>query len=411
MTATRAKGGIQAAAEGGRTELSAPSTEAIEILKQLIRFRTVSRNSNLDLIEWVRAYLSGFGIACQLIYDRSYAKANLFATIGDSRRGGLVLSGHTDVVPIDDQEWSSDPFEAVVRDGRVYGRGAADMKGFLAAVLATVPHIQAAQRTAPLHLAFSFDEEVGCIGVRSLISNLTEQGIEPQSCVIGEPTEMRVVVGHKGSSVYRCTVRGRQMHSSLAPHGVNAIEYAAKLILKLREIQDRLRRSEPEHDGFDVRYTTVNLGSVHGGGASNIVASDCEFRFDIRYLPWTKAEGIIAELEIFARNELLPQMRETAPEAAVQFEKMGDVPAMQTDADSQLVCDMQKLAGDREPAGYVGFGTEAGLFHKAGIPTVVCGPGSIAQAHRPDEFITLRQLARCEAFLRRLTNASDIGAR
>ncbi len=412
MRATRVKAKMQAAAAaGGGTGPSAPSKETIEILKQLIGFRTVSRHSNLDLIEWVRAYLSGFGIASHLIYDGGRSRANLFATIGDGRRGGLVLSGHTDVVAVDGQEWSTDPFEAVAKDERIYGRGAADMKGFIAAVLAAIPQMLTARRAEPLHLALSFDEEVGCIGVRSLIGRLAALGIAPQGCIIGEPTEMRVVVGYKGSGVYRCTVHGREMHSSLAPQGVNAIEYAALLILKLREIQDRLRRSEPKHDGFDIRYTTVNPGSVQGGLASNVVAGDCEFRFDIRHLPWTAAEGIVAELETFARDELLPEMHEIAPEAAIQFVRMGDVPAMQTDADTRLVRDVQRLAGDREPAGYVGFGTEAGLFQKAGIPTVVCGPGSIAQAHRPDDFITFQQLAQCEAFLRRLTNADDIGAR
>ncbi len=385
-----------------------PSQETVAILERLIAFPTVSSNSNLDLIGWVEAYLARFGVACRLTHDASRRKASLFATIGEGKKDGLVLSGHTDVVPVDGQDWSSDPFAATQREGRIHGRGAADMKGFIAAVLAAVPDILAADRSEPIHVALSHDEEVGCIGVGGLLEDIAAIGIAPRGCIIGEPTDMAVVIGHKGSSVYRCTVRGHEAHSSLAPHGVNAIEYASKLIVRLYEIQQRLKAEERRHDGFDVPFTTLSAGLIAGGIASNIVPRDCEFRFDVRYLPWTPPETIVAELEAYAQSELLPQMQRVAPESAIAFERMGNVLPLHIEETAALPQYVQRLLGSRRPAGYVGFGTEGGLFQQFGIPCVICGPGSIEQAHKPDEFITLVGLARCEHFLRRLI-ADEVG--
>ncbi|HVW69333.1 MAG TPA: acetylornithine deacetylase [Steroidobacteraceae bacterium] len=403
-----------------------PSAPTQRLLETLIAFPTVSRDSNLGLIEWVRDELAAQGIRCRLTYDNERRKANLFATLaaGDAS-GGIVLSGHTDVVPVDGQDWSRDPFKPAIIDGKVYGRGSADMKGFIAVVLAAVPEMIG----KPFHLALSYDEEVGCLGAPRLLEDLRSAGIRPEGCIVGEPTGMALVNGHKGASVHRCKLLGRAAHSARAPQGVNAIAYAAKLITRIEEIAARLRESEKRHPGYDITHTTLNIGVITGGVASNIVAERCEFRFDIRHLPWTQPSSIIGELETFAAEELLPEMRGIAPEASITFDLVGAVPALATDASAPLVTRVARLlaaASPNQPQAtrpaatarnppplqhqvapvQVGFGTEAGLFAAAGIPAVICGPGSISQAHRPDEFVTLEQLARCEHFLDALIEES-----
>jgi len=403
-----------------------PSQAVLSRLEKLIAFPTVSRDSNLGLIEWVRDELGHQGVATRLSYDDERRKANLFATIGAPAAGGLVLSGHTDVVPVEGQEWKTDPFRAVVADGRVFGRGSADMKGFLAVVLAAVPRMLAradgdragdragdrtdgragGSRGQPIHIALSYDEELGCLGAPRLIDDFRAAGLQPARCVVGEPTGMRLVNGHKGGVVHRCRVRGRAAHSALAPQGVNAISYAALLINRLREIAQRLQETETPDPGYDVPHTTLNVGMISGGVASNIVAEGCEFRFDIRYLPSTSPRLIVEELQA-AAAELLQEMRRTAPEASVAFERVGGILPLATDASAAIVRDVSRLLGTADPPTKVGFGTEAGLFDAVGIATVICGPGSIAQAHKPDEFVTLEQLARCERFIQALIEPQE----
>lgn len=388
---------------GTQKAAAKPSEQTYDILKQLIAFRSVSRDSNLDVIEWIEAYLKDHGIASRLSKGDHPGKANLFATIGQGS-GGIVLSGHTDVVPVDDQDWSSDPFDMAERDGRLYGRGTCDMKGFIAVVLSKVGRLKQSveKHGMPIHLAFSFDEEVGCLGVRHLISDLADQNIHPAGCIIGEPTSMKTVIGHKSGSVYICTVRGREIHSSLAPQGVNAVEYASKLIVKIAELGQKLRKTEQHHDGFEVPYSTMQTGVMNGGHASNIVPGLASFRFDIRSLPWTNPDELVAEIKAYCDDILVPEMKRLAPEADIDIKKKGSVPGFMIADDAPLTHYVQRLNRSNQPPAYVTFGTEGGLFQEAGIPCVICGPGSISQAHQPNEFVSLEQLARCEVFMDRL---------
>lgn len=376
-------------------------TTTWEILERLVAFDTTSRESNLGLIEWVRDWLKGHGIASRLTYDATGKKANLFATVGAGARAGIVLSGHTDVVPVDGQAWETDPFKATLKGDRVFGRGTADMKSYLAVALAMTPRFLAAEMHAPVHLALSYDEEVGCIGVRGLLADLAANGITPAGCVVGEPTSMRIVVAQKGMHVYRCRVRGREAHSALTPQGVNAIEYAAKLVVYVRGMADRMRTDAPRNRGFDVPFTTLQTGTIRGGVAHNIVPRDCEFQFEFRYLPGGDPDALIDEIETYARSVLEPEMKGVAPDASIEIERSVDVPGLDVDADHELAALARSLARN-DAVGHVAYATEAGLFQQAGIPSIICGPGSIEQAHKPNEYITLDQIALCESFMERL---------
>ncbi len=376
--------------------------ETWEILERLVGFDTTSRESNLGLIEWVRDWLKGHGIASRLTYDATGKKANLFATVGAGARAGIVLSGHTDVVPVDGQAWETDPFKATLKGDRVFGRGTADMKSFLAVALAMTPRFLAAEMHAPVHLALSYDEEVGCIGVRGLLADLAANGITPAGCVVGEPTSMQIVVAQKGMHVYRCRVRGREAHSALTPQGVNAIEYAAKLVVYVRGMADRIRTDAPRNRGFDVPFTTLQTGTIRGGIAHNIVPRDCEFQFEFRYLPGGDPDALIDEIETYARSVLEPEMKGVAPDASIEIERSVDVPGLDVEADHELAALARSLARN-DAVGHVAYATEAGLFQQAGIPSIICGPGSIEQAHKPNEYITLDQIALCESFMERLT--------
>lgn len=376
-------------------------TTTWEILERLVAFDTTSRESNLGLIEWVRDWLKGHGIASRLTYDATGKKANLFATVGAGARAGIVLSGHTDVVPVDGQAWETDPFKATLKGDRVFGRGTADMKSYLAVALAMTPRFLAAEMHAPVHLALSYDEEVGCIGVRGLLADLAANGITPAGCVVGEPTSMRIVVAQKGMHVYRCRVRGREAHSALTPQGVNAIEYAAKLVVYVRGMADRIRTDAPRNRGFDVPFTTLQTGTIRGGVAHNIVPRDCEFQFEFRYLPGGDPDALIDEIETYARSVLEPEMKGVAPDASIEIERSVDVPGLDVDADHELAALARSLARN-DAVGHVAYATEAGLFQQAGIPSIICGPGSIEQAHKPNEYITLDQIALCESFMERL---------
>lgn len=371
------------------------------MLDRLIGFDTTSRESNLGLIEWVRDWLKGQGVAARLTYDAAGRKANLFATIGTGNRPGIVLSGHTDVVPVDGQPWNFDPFTATIKGDRIYGRGTADMKSYLAVALAMTPRFLAAPLRAPVHLALSYDEEVGCIGVRGMLADLAAAGITPGGCVVGEPTSMRVVVAQKGMHVYRCRVLGREAHSALTTQGVNAIEYAAKLIVYIRHMADRMRELEPRGHGFDVPFTTLQTGTVRGGTAHNIVPRECEFQFEFRYLPGADPDALIGEIESYAASVLEPEMRRVASDAGIEIGRTVDVPGFDAEEDHGLA-DLARALTRNDVGGGVAYATEAGLFQQAGIPSIICGPGSIGQAHKPDEFITMEQIALCESFMERL---------
>jgi acetylornithine deacetylase len=377
------------------------------MIERLIAFKTVSRDSNLGLIEWTRDYLQGFGAVTRLTYDASAKKANLFATLGDSGRPGLILSGHTGVVPLDGQNWDTDPFCTVERDGKLYARGSADMKGFIGIALAQAPKFVAAlnerRLDAPLHYSLSYDEEVGCIGVRGLIRDLEENGIRPAGCVVGEPTSMQPIIAHKGTHRFRCAVHGREAHSSYTTHGVNAIEYAARLVVFIRTLAERLAANETRDYGFTVPYSTLSTGIIHGGIAANVIPKECVFQFDLRTLPGTSPEGLYQQIR--AHAELLAvEMRAVDPESGIDLDWVSQtvgLAAAETDAIVQWALRLSR----NSQVGKVSYGTEAGLFQKMGVASVICGPGDIAQAHRPNEFVTLEQLAQCERFMERIVES------
>lgn len=372
-----------------------------DLLARLIGFATVSRDSNLELIGFIRDYLAGLGVDSELFHNSEGTKANLFATIGPLDKGGVVLSGHTDVVPVDGQAWTVEPFRLSERDGRLYGRGAADMKGFIASVLAAVPAFLAQPLQTPVHLAFSYDEEVGCLGVRSMLAALQERPHKPRLCLIGEPTELKPVLGHKGKLAMRCQVQGAACHSAYAPYGVNAIEYAARLIGKLGEIGEVL--SQDQDARFDPPFSTVQTGLIKGGRALNIVPEECEFDFEVRALPGFEAQAVADQLQSYAQAQLLPRMRAVNPASDIRLQPLSAYPGLATPAQSEAAQWVALLSGSTE-FGTVAFGTEGGLFDQAGIPTVVCGPGSMEQGHKPDEFVSVEQLAGCDAMLRRLVD-------
>lgn len=372
-----------------------------EMLEQLVAFNTTSRESNLALIEFVGRYLTGLGVDYELIHNAEGSKANLYARLGPPGHGGVMLSGHSDVVPVDGQNWSVPPFALTERDGKLYGRGTADMKGFIACILAAIPHFLAQPLTQPLHLAISYDEEVGCLGVRTLLDALSHRADKPAICLIGEPTELQPVLGHKGKLGVRCEVQGAACHSAYAPQGVNAIEYAAKLIHHLTLIGQRLAAPEHHDARFDPPFTTVQTGLIQGGRALNIVPADCAFDFEVRTLPQDDAQEVARELESYAQRELLPTMHAVNRDAAIRFYPISSYPGLYTAAQSAAARLVAHLTGS-EKFSTVAFGTEGGLFHQSGIPSVICGPGSMAQGHKPDEFITIEQLNACDALLRRL---------
>jgi len=377
-----------------------PSPDVLAMIERLIAFPTVSRDSNLGMIEWIRDYLAGLGVTSRLTYDAAGKKANLFATLGEGRKPGLILSGHTDVVPVDGQAWDTDPFKATIKDGLLYGRGSCDMKSYIATALALAPRFLAAKMDAPLHLAFSYDEEVGCIGVKSLIADLQDMNLKTAGCIVGEPTSMQPVIAHKGTHRFRCCVTGREAHSSYTNLGVNAIEYAARIIVYIRQMADRFAQLETRDYGFTVPYTTMQTGLIRGGLASNIVPKECIFDFEARTMPGTDATHLLQEVESYAAR-LLPEMLLVEPNAKIAFERLASAPGLSTQEHEAIVQLAISLSRNKA-TGAVSYGTEAGLFQGAGIPTVVCGPGSIEQAHRPNEFVPLEQVAQCEAFLLRL---------
>jgi acetylornithine deacetylase len=372
------------------------------LLAALIGFDTTSRESNLQLIDFVRDYLKNLQVPCELVFNDERTKANLFATIGPTDRPGIVLSGHTDVVPVDGQAWSFPPFALSESDGKLYGRGTADMKGYIACVLAAVPGLLAEPLQVPVHIALSYDEEVGCLGVRGLLAALEQRPHKPLLCIIGEPTQLQPVLGHKGKLGMRCDVQGAACHSAYAPLGVNAIEYAADLIGELKRIGTTLRAAHLCDARFDPPYTTVQTGVISGGKALNIVPADCRFDFEIRALPAQDPVEVAAQLMRYAQQHVLPKMREVDASSDIRFSELSAYPGLATDSESQAAKLISRICGS-DAFTTVAFGTEGGLFDAIGIPTVVCGPGSMDQGHKPDEFISIAQLHACDAMLGRLT--------
>jgi acetylornithine deacetylase len=373
-----------------------------KLLADLVAFDTVSDRSNLPLISYIEDYLATFGLETHKILDATGRKASLWVTIGPRDRGGMVLSGHTDVVPVARQDWSSNPFELVERDGRLYGRGTTDMKGFVAVCLAMVPEIQRARLAMPIHLAISYDEEVGCVGVRPLLDELSHKTVKPIGCFVGEPTQMQVIIGHKGKHGVRATFRGQAAHSSLAPSGVNAIEYAAEMITEITRRAQHLATDGPRDELYDVPHTTMLTSIVQGGTALNIVPDRCVVEFEVRGLGISESKAVTDEVVAWAKAEIEPAMRKASPDCGIDFEEILEYPALEMPPEHALVT-LAKQLGGRNSHGKVAFGTEAGLFvSMAGIPAVVIGPGSIAQAHKPDEFVEMSELMNCAGFIERL---------
>lgn len=386
--------------------LPAVSPHALQLVQTLVRMNTVSHNSNLTLIHFVRDELQKLGVASRITTNADKTKANLFATLGQGKPAGIILSGHTDTVPWDGQDWTLDPLSATVSDGRLYGRGSCDMKGFIGLALAHAGDFLNSQAPFAVHLALSYDEEVGCMGVKELIADMKDAGIKPLACIVGEPTSMVPATAHKGVYRYKCCVRGKEAHSSLTPQSVNAIEMAARVVGKLRDMAEGFEANEPRYEGFDVPFSTASVGQFHGGIADNVVPRDAEFRYEFRNLP--TADAVLMQKELVAYAERAqPAMKKIAPDAGFSFETICEVPAFLGSAGDAVTQLAQRLAGTKETT-LVAFGTEAGLFKNAGIPTVVCGPGSINQAHQPDEFVSLEQLARCEDFMRGLIATRQI---
>ena len=380
-------------------------TEIRSILETIVGFDTTSSKSNMPMIDWIRDYLDVLGIESRLASGADETKANLYATIaGDGANGiegGVALSGHTDVVPVTGQTWATDPFVLTERDDKLFGRGTADMKGFIAIALAMAPALKAAKLKTPVHFAFSFDEEVGCKGVPHLIERLGRDLPKPALVLVGEPTSMRVVDGHKGIAAMRTTVTGLEAHSSRPHEAVSAVVYATRTIRKIEEIVDGLRIAGRTDEGFMPAWTTFNIGQIEGGSAVNIVPNRCRFDWEFRPIPGVAAEEVLEPLNDYVRAELVPQMQAVSPGAGIETETMALSPPLQAGARSPAVALARKLTGANHTE-KVAYGTEAGLFELADIPAVICGPGDIAQAHKPDEFIEIAQLQAGARYVQRL---------
>jgi acetylornithine deacetylase len=374
---------------------------ALEILRTLVSFDTTSRRSNLALIAWVEAYLDGHGVSHRRVPSPDGGKSNLIASIGPDREGGVVLSGHTDVVPVDGQDWSSDPWTLDVRDGRIHGRGTCDMKGFLALALAAVPALIAARPRRPVHLAFSYDEEIGCLGAPDMIEVIRRELPRPALVVVGEPTGMEAINGHKGINNFRVTVRGHEAHSSQTQIGVSAIMEAIPLLASLHDIAARLQRDADPASPFTPKGATLTIGLIHGGTAGNILARECWYQFDLRFLPGMDPQGVLAPF--FAEVEALDTaLKARCPDAGAVIERLSDTPAFAPEPDGAAEAFARRLAGDNGPPRTASYAAEAGQFQQAGFSTVLCGPGSIEQAHQPDEYCEMAQFERGWSFMRRL---------
>ena len=373
--------------------------DALGLVKTLIGFDTTSRGSNLELIAFAQALLEESGARCRLTPDATGQKANLFASFGPEGDGGIVLSGHTDVVPVDGQDWSSDPFKAEVRDGKLYGRGACDMKGFVGVALALAPQIAQARLTRPIHFALSYDEEVGCVGVTGLLEDLKREGLKPALAIIGEPTLMKIVGAHKGGAKMVTTCHGREHHSSAPEKGANAVMMAGEFVAMLDNVWDGLRADADPR--FDPPHSTVQATVIAGGTAVNILAREANVTWEYRCLPDRDPQTILTAIQQRAQSEILPKYRARATEADMTTRLHAQYPGLRMDEDSPAVRLVREVTGANAVEA-VSYGTEAGHFQNYGIPAVICGPGSIEQAHRADEFCDVSELTACEAFLRKI---------
>ncbi len=371
------------------------------MLSRLVSFDTTSRGSNLELISFVEDYARSYGLAPRRIPNPEGNKSNLLISVGPQEPGGIILSGHTDVVPVDGQDWHTDPFAMVEREGKYFGRGTSDMKAFSAVILSLLPELTRYPLKTPVHIALSYDEEVGCLGVRPMIADIVKSVPMPRLAIIGEPTDMKVVNAHKGIRSFRTTVTGREAHSSQTDKGVNAVMVAAELIMHLAKLAEDMRRRGDPSGRFDPPYTTVQSSTIEGGTALNILARHCLFQWEFRYLPGTSQDEILDAFNAYANNEVLPRLKAIAPEADIVTKPRAHVPALVATDGCPAEALAKQLTG-RNHAEAVAYGTEAGLFQEAGIPSVVCGPGNIQQAHKPNEFIEISQVAACEQFIRKL---------
>lgn len=365
-----------------------------QILEKLIAFPTVSTDSNLEMIAYMADYLSRLGARVHLVNDETLSKANLFATLGPEGDGGIVLSGHSDVVPVTDQDWSTDPFTLTEKGGLLYGRGACDMKGFIAAALAMAPTYAALDLKRPVHFAFTHDEETGCIGAQALVDELRALELRPSIAIIGEPTEMRVIEGHKGCCEYTTRFTGLEGHGSAPDLGVNAAEYAVRYVTRLMELREEMKSRAPEGSRFDPPWTTVNIGRIAGGVAHNVIVGKAEVDWEFRPVQDSDYSFLRSEINAYANDVLLPAMRAVHPAATIETETKGEVAGL-SPMDDNAARDLCAALTGSNGADLVAFGTEAGLFQSLGLSAVVCGPGSIEQAHKPDEFVTASQLDAC----------------
>jgi acetylornithine deacetylase len=376
------------------------------LIRKLIAFDTTSRESNLALLDWIRDYLKSHGIASTYTFNDERSKANLWATLpaddGTTMHGGVVLSGHTDVVPVDGQPWETNPFEATVREGRIHGRGVTDMKSFTALALACVPELARRGLKRPVHFALSYDEEIGCIGVRRLIADIQASGFRPMGCIVGEPTGMQLVVAHKGKRSWRCRVRGHEAHSSLTPRGVNAVQIASEIVAYIAQRARQFRDSGHRDAAYDVPFTTAHVGVIRGGTALNIVPRDCSFDFELRHLPLDDPDAFAADVASYA-SRFLAEMHAVSRDTYIAFDELSALAGMETHDRSPIASLARECCGG-DGVGKVSFGTEAALFHGIDIATVICGPGHIEQAHQPNEWVSVEQLAQCEEFMRRFAD-------
>ena len=374
---------------------------SVEILRDLIAFPTISTDSNLEMIIWLEARLQALGARCLITADESGTKANLFASLGPDAPGGIVLSGHTDVVPVADQDWTSDPFKLVERDGLFFGRGSCDMKGFIAAAMAFAETLSPDKLTRPLHFAFTHDEETGCLGAQHLVRELEAQNIRPDIVIIGEPTEMRIIEGHKGCYEYTTQFTGLEGHGSAPDAGVNAAEYAVRYVTRLMELRETLKSRTPDGSRFDPPWTTINIGKVAGGVAHNVIVGKAEVEWEMRPVVTADADFVKAEIGTYVDDHLMPAMRAVHPAAGITTTTIGEVPGLEPMEDNAARDLVAELTGNNS-VDLVAFGTEAGLFQALGAHVVVCGPGSIQQAHKPDEYLAREQLGKCCDMLGRL---------
>ena len=374
-----------------------------EILARLIGFDTTSTTSNLQLIDFVRNLLDDYDITSQLVHNDDRSRANLYATIGPDNIGGVMLSGHTDVVPTTGQDWQSDPYQMLTSDAQLVGRGACDMKGFIACVLAALPLINNGSLKTPIHLAFSYDEEIGCVGAKRLVESMTGFEVKPRIGLIGEPTDMAMVLGHKGKVSYRVTVTGLSCHSAYISNGVNAVEYAADLIAFISAMNTRVQQQQLDQS-YSVPHSTFHVGNIQGGTALNIVPRQCSFEFEIRNLPQQKIETLVHDIKHYANDVLLTAMQARYPEASIDFDELSYYPGLHTDPASTVIAYTRSINPIDRIGDNVSFGTEAGLFDAIGINCLVCGPGSIDQAHKPDEFVKREQMTYCDQMIESLVH-------